>query len=111
VVADDGAWLLRRVDRGPILRGLWLPALAELQDGSNPEEEAVRLVPIELTSPPKPVGAVRHNITHRKIDVMPFLFEAVRFDLPADAWRWVDPVDPGVPTSSLLQKLVDALPD
>jgi len=31
-VDREGAWLLRRIDEGPILRGLWLPPLAELED-------------------------------------------------------------------------------
>jgi len=52
---------------------------------------------------------VRHNITHRKIDVIPCRFEVEAFDPPSDAWRWVDPGNPGVPTSSLLEKLVVAV--
>ena len=109
IVAEDGMWLVRRVDEGPILRGLWLPPLAEIEDGSDPREEAVCLVPFDLASQPKPVEAIRHHITHRKIDVIPFFFEAECFEPPSGAWRWVDPVEPGVPTSSLLEKLVDAL--
>ena len=40
----NGDWLLRRIDDSPILRGLWLPPLAELEDGADPVVEARRLV-------------------------------------------------------------------
>ena len=110
-VDREGAWLLRRIDEGPILRGLWLPPLAELEDQTNPLDEAKRLLPDVksryLTAGP----AVRHHITHRRIDVVPVRVEAERFDPPSENWRWVDPRDPGVPTSSLLAKLVENLPD
>jgi A/G-specific adenine glycosylase len=111
VVAEDGTWLVRRVDEGPILRGLWLPPLADLEDESDPSKCAVRLVPFEPTSQPKAGGAVRHNITHRRIDVYPVFFAADRFELPSEAWRWVDPNKPSVPTSSLFGKLFDAWSD
>ena len=109
VITADGDWLLRRVDEGPILRGLWLPPLMEVEGDVDLEREASKLVPIGLKSSPKIGSAVRHNITHRKIGVVPFRFEAAHSELPSGAWRWVDPRDPGVPTSSLLQKLVDAV--
>jgi A/G-specific adenine glycosylase len=109
VVAEDGTWLLRRVDEGPILRGLWLPPLVEIEDGADPTAAAARLVPVDVTSSQKVGPAVRHNITHRRIVVVPIRFGAARIDEPSAAWRWVDPKNPGVPTSSLLQKLVDAM--
>ena len=107
----DGAWLLRRIDEGPILRGLWLPPLAELEDRVDPVDEAKRLLPdvkcrFLIAGP-----FVRHHITHRRIDVVPVRFEAERFDPPSENWRWVDPRDPGVPTSSMLGKLVEQFPD
>ena len=102
-----GQWLLQRVDSGPILRGLWLPPLAELGEGAQPVQVAIQLLPVEPISPPKLGPIVRHNITHRKIDVIPIRIDASQPDLPNDAWRWVNPDDPGLPTSSLLQKLVD----
>jgi A/G-specific adenine glycosylase len=111
IVADDGMWLVRRVDEGPILRGLWLPPLVELEDGADPEKVAARAMPFAVTSPPTLGRLVRHNITHRKIDLTPVRFSLGRGDPPSDSWRWVDPVDPGVPTSSLLQKLVQAWSD
>ncbi len=109
VITADGEWLVRRVDEGPILRGLWLPPLMEVERDVDLEPEASGLVPIDVMSPPKLGNAVRHNITHRKIDVVPVRFEAARSELSSDAWRWIDPRDPGVPTSSLFQKLVDAV--
>jgi A/G-specific adenine glycosylase len=109
VVAGDGSWLLRRIDEGPILRGLWLPPLVTIEDGADPQSEAVHLVPVEVISDAVAGLAVRHNITHRKIDVIPVRFEARGSEIPIGTWRWVDPTKPGVPTSSLLQKLVKAL--
>jgi A/G-specific adenine glycosylase len=110
-VDREGAWLLRRIDEGPILRGLWLPPLAELEDRADPVDQARRLLPDAksrfLTAGP----AIRHHITHRKIDVVPVRIEVGCFDPPSESWRWVDPRDPGVPTSSLLEKLVENLPD
>jgi A/G-specific adenine glycosylase len=111
VITADGEWLVRRVDEGPILQGLWLPPLTEIEGDVDLGREAVKLVPFDVMSPPKLGNAVRHNITHRKIDVVPVRFEAARAEPPSDAWRWVNPESPGVPTSSLLAKLVDALPD
>jgi len=109
VITVDSEWLLRRVDEGPILRGLWLPPLVEVEGEVDVEREAARLVPIGVMPSPKLGSAVRHNITHRKIDVVPVRFLAARSEPPSEAWRWIDPRDPGVPTSSLLQKLVDAV--
>jgi A/G-specific adenine glycosylase len=108
VVDEEGSWLVRRVDEGPILRGLWLPPLGGLEEGDDPEKAAALLVPMRVISASSYGGAVRHNITHRKIDVVPLLFVAAHTEPPSEAWRWVDPKNPGVPTSSLLQKLVDA---
>jgi A/G-specific adenine glycosylase len=106
VVADDGPWLVRRVDKGPILRGLWLPPVRELEKCVDPKDVAGQLVPFGVNSAPTLANAVRHNITHRRIDVTPVRFDVAHTDPPSDAWRWIDPVSPGVPTSSLLQKLV-----
>jgi A/G-specific adenine glycosylase len=110
-VDREGAWLLRRIDEGPILRGLWLPPLAELEDHADPVDEARRLLPDVKGRDLTAGQAVRHHITHRRIDVFPVRVEAECFDPPSDNWRWVDPREPGVPTSSLLAKLVENLPD
>jgi A/G-specific adenine glycosylase len=109
VVAEDGTWMVRRVDEGPILRGLWLPPLVELEEGAHPEKVAPRAVPFGVSSSMALGPSIRHNITHRKIDVIPVRCDVSKADLPSDAWRWVDPRDPGVATSSLLAKLVEAL--
>jgi A/G-specific adenine glycosylase len=110
-VTAEGSWLVRRVDEGPILRGLWLPPLAEIGLDDDLEEAAVRLLPFAELFSPRVGVTVRHNITHRKIDIVPFYFDAARLKPPSDAWRWVDPQSPGVPTSSLFGKLVSASPD
>jgi A/G-specific adenine glycosylase len=109
VVSGNGSWLLRRIDKGPILRGLWLPALATLEDGADPLREARRLVPLAEMSDVAVAPPVRHNITHRRIDVIPVRLESESKKPPSENWRWVDPDNPKVPTSSLLRKLADAL--
>jgi len=110
IVGADGRWLVQRVDHGPILRGLWLPPLAELARGDDPASAARSLVS-EPTLPPKIGRTVRHHITHRKIDVIPCRFEVQPFDPPSEAWRWVNSENPGIPTSSLFRKLVRAVPE
>ncbi len=108
-VNRGGLWLLRRVDDGPILRGLWLPPFTEIGDRDDPAATARDLLP-ETAASNGVVGApVRHNITHRKIDVIPVRFDIGVLEPPSEAWRWIDPEDPEVPTSSLLEKLVAAL--
>jgi A/G-specific adenine glycosylase len=104
----EGRWLLRRVDAGPILRGLWLPPFAEIDDADDPAATAQSLLPGSVVSSPETGPPVRHNITHRVIDVVPVRAEIGPVDLPSDDWRWADPMNPGVPTSSLLAKLVRA---
>jgi len=111
IVTEEGKWLVRRVDEGPILRGLWVPPFLEIEEGADPAEAVSPLLSFGTMSSPRLGNPVRHNITHRKIDVIPVRFKADCVELPSDAWRWVDPKYPGVPTSSLLAKLVDALPD
>jgi A/G-specific adenine glycosylase len=108
-VDAEGSWLLHRIDGGPILQGLWLPPLTELAKGADPATEAAGLVPGELLESGNTCPSVRHNITHRKIEVVPVRLEVDHFDPPSESWRWVDPANPGVPTSSLLAKLVEAL--
>lgn len=110
-VDDDGQWLLRRIDEGPVLRGLWLPPLAELATDDDPCREAARLVPEMQLKSGEVVPAVRHTITHRRLSVIPVRFAAKSFAPPSNGWRWVDPRDPKVPTSSLLAKLVGRCDD
>jgi len=104
-VGSERRWLLLRVDDGPILRGLWLPPLAEITDGADPVATALRLLPDRVTSTPEIGPPVRHKITYRKIEVVPVRVEIEHLEPPSDGWRWTNPEDPGVPTSSLLAKL------
>lgn len=104
----DGRVLLRRIDGGPILTGLWLPPIGDLHDGDDPVAAARRLVSEFAACDGRAASPVRHSITHRRIEVIPVHF-ACSSDAPADdGWRWADPTDPGVPTSSLLEKLATA---
>jgi A/G-specific adenine glycosylase len=109
VVDSDGLWLLRRIDHGPILEGLWLPPLAEIDEHDEPASEALRLLPMQPNSVAEVGPSVRHSITHRKIDVIPVRAIVSHAELPSEDWCWVHPKDPGLPTSSLLQKLVKAV--
>ena len=101
--------MLRQIGEGPILKGLWLPPLVELAEQADAVAEARMLLPSGVTGSPWTGPKHRHNITHRRIDVVPVRFKVNHFDPPSDEWCWVDPERPGVPTSSLLGKFVKAL--
>jgi A/G-specific adenine glycosylase len=109
VVDESGRWLLRRIDDGPILRGLWLPPLAEATADEDPIQTARGLLDgADLVD--AIVGrSVRHSITHRNIEVVPALLASEGLEPPGDGWQWADARNPGVPTSSLLAKLVRAV--
>ncbi len=105
IVDAAGLWLLRPLTDGPILRGLWLPPLVPVSGASEAEMAAVAAAPL----PVEPSGwgvlpAVRHSITHRRIQVHPVVLRAAHAR-GVTGCRWVDPEHPGVPTSSLLGKL------
>ena len=107
-VDPEGRWLLRRVLDGPVLRGLWLPPLVD-GDLSDDLQRAVqaaglRAAPARVRS----AGAVRHGITHRRITVHVVALEVAEGE-EGEGWSWVDPCGTGVPTSSLLAKLVAAV--
>jgi len=101
-----GRWLLRRVTDGPILRGLWLPPFADCADESDAEEISRSLLPLPISGRPRRLGLVRHSVTHRRIRVVPVLCEVEADSLPSRSWRWVEPENPRVGTSSLLTKLL-----
>jgi A/G-specific adenine glycosylase len=105
-VDGRGRWLVREVVDGPILRGLWLPPLADLPDSRSAVEQALELVPIALAETPQPLPVVRHSITHRRIRVYPVRMVATAAGRLETGGRWVDPVNGGFPTSSLFMKLI-----
>ncbi len=107
----DGTVLVRRVDEGPLLVGLWLPPFAELADGEEPGPAARSLARdagwrVRLA----PAPAVRHSITHRDILVLPFAGFAglARTGEARDGWSWQDPGNPSVPSSTMFAKLAAA---
>jgi adenine-specific DNA glycosylase len=108
---QDGRVLLRRVENGPLLVGLWLPPFAVLTDGADPRSVAADLAHEAGFAAVLSAGpTVRHGITHRDIRVQPFLAR-LSGDRVAEArsgWSWQDPDAPALPTSSLLAKLADA---
>jgi A/G-specific adenine glycosylase len=107
----DGRVLLRRVESGPLLVGLWLPPFAVLTDGADARAVAAELAHRAGFAAVLSAGAtVRHSITHRDIRVQPFLarLSGDRVAEPRADWSWQDPDAPTLPTSSLLGKLADA---
>lgn len=108
---DDGRVLLRRVDDGDLLGGMWLPPFEMVPDGAEPSGRARALArDAGFRGPLRPASPVRHGITHRDILVMPFTGRvgATRVAEPRPGWRWEEPHTPAVPTSTLLAKLADA---
>ncbi|OFV82284.1 MAG: hypothetical protein A2Y78_04555 [Acidobacteria bacterium RBG_13_68_16] len=108
---QDGRVLLRRVDDGPLLAGLWLPPFAVLSEGADPTSAAQALAhEAGFAGTLSPVPAVRHGITHRDIRVLPFVatLSGHRVAEAMPGWSWQHPVAPALPTSSLLGKLAAA---
>lgn len=104
-VAEDGRWLLKRVEEGPILRGLWLPPVGVLAEGGLPLEEARRLATVKVGQGVL-LPSVKHSITHRRIEVIPVRFDLCTDETPAASWQIVRPRELRGGTSSLLSKLV-----
>ena len=105
---DDGHVLLRRVDEGPLLAGLWLPPFLPARD-VRAARAAARTLAAEAGSPGALAAAptVRHTITHRDIRVLPFV-RRVSACAASDrdySWSWQLADAPELPTSSLLGKL------
>ncbi len=106
-VDPGGRWLLRRIDHGEVLRGLWLPPL---DTGPGIGEEiavAASLLPFAVEGGVA-LAPVRHAITYRRIEVRGVVFETAGWVAGTVEWRWEHPGAPGVPTSSLLWKLAVA---
>jgi A/G-specific adenine glycosylase len=108
VVIEDpaGRWLLRQVTEGPILRGLWLPPFAEIGGRLSLDDQVRRLLPFQTTTPIEFSKPISHSITHRRIEVS---VARVILDVGRKApegWKWVNPDEPTVPTSSLLAKML-----
>ena len=107
----DGAVLLRRVEEGPLLAGLWLPPFAVVAAGDAPAAVAralAREAGADVPLVPRP--PVRHGITHRDIRVLPYAgaVEAARVGETRSGWSWQHPERPALATSSLLAKLAAA---
>jgi A/G-specific adenine glycosylase len=106
IVEDHaGSWLLKSVESGPILRGLWLPPFGEIDRERSLDDQLAELLPFEVSGPVEALGPIRHSITHRRILVTPMRLLVDSQPSVADGWRWVNPAAPGLPTSSLLAKL------
>ncbi len=105
-VDRQGRWLLRRIDEGPILRGLWLPPLVRVGPDDEVIEAARRQAPELLGDRASVLPPVRHSITFRRLTVTPVRFAAPPAPLPDDGWVRARPDGLDRPTSSLLGKLV-----
>jgi hypothetical protein len=105
-----GRWLLRRVEEGPVLLGLWLPPLAEMRPQDDPVAGALGLGLPPLVGEPRQLPGLRHTITHRQIRVVPVVAIASGDSgSGGGGGRWMDPRGGGFPTSTLLAKLVAAV--
>lgn len=111
VIVEDaeGNWLLHRIDAGPILRGLWLPPFAEIDPKRSLAEQISSLLPFEIDTPAGVSEPIKHSITHRRIQITPVRVVAKKRSPLPEGWRWVCPRSPGLPTSSLLEKLTRRL--
>jgi len=105
----DGRWLLRRVDEGPILKGLWLPPFCEIDDTRPLDEQVRELAILDVESSLEFSKTIKHSITHRRIEVTPARVRIRRPDRVPGGWSWVDPAAPNLPTSSLLAKLLTSV--
>ena len=107
----DGSVLLRRVDHGPLLAGLWLPPFAVLAEGGSARDAARDLARQSGFDPPLTQAAtVKHSITHRDIRVLPFVGATpdTRVGEAREGSSWQQPLTPAVGVSSLLAKLARA---
>lgn len=111
VIAErsDGRWLLHEVTAGPILRGLWLPPFTEVDSTRPLAEQVSPLLPFEVEAPAKFFDPIKHSITYRRIRVTPVRVLTEARGRLLDGWRWVSPTSPGLPTSSLLEKLARSI--
>jgi A/G-specific adenine glycosylase len=104
----DGRVLLTRVPDGRLLGGLWLPPFTDLEGRRAPATVARSLA--ALAGHAGPLGraaAVTHAITHRRIEVVPFVgaWSVPRVAEERPGWGWHDPDRLSVGTSTLLAKL------
>ena len=108
---EDGRVLLRRIEGGAVLAGVWLPPYVTLAAGASPAAAARSLAAEagfsgDLATAP----TIRHTITHRDIVVHAFVARLPRPGVAEnrEGWSWQRPASPEVPTSSLLAKLAAA---
>lgn len=113
VERTDGTILLRHRHRDTVLRGLWLPPIAELGDGENASAEHVMaLLPFPANHlAPMRLEEFRHAITYRRIRVIPYRLDldTVHPDQLPPGWRWEHPSAVLGRSSSLLTKLHRAI--
>lgn len=108
----EGRVLVRRVQEGQVLGGLWLPPFTPLGHHQAPAPAAAALLAeVGGQGQLRPAPSVTHSITFRTITVLPFIGRC-RDSHAAEMSQglWVDPQNPGVPTSSLTRKLFLACP-
>jgi len=102
---STGHWLLRRIDEGPVLEGLWLPPLVQAPaPGRDVVATARGALPFRARGGVA-LPTVRHSITYRRITVSPVIIDGSARPRLEESWAWAAPDAPGLPTSSLLGKL------
>ena len=96
IIRNHGKILLRRRPAQGLLAGLW-----ELPGGEKKPSQSIEanmrhhLHTLQTSfALPKRIGAMRHNITNRKIRSPIFLFDQqmrAKIELPDADWRWISP--------------------
>lgn len=106
---EDGALLVRRIDEGEILRGLWLPPIAVVGRAEELQAAAARLLP-GFSGPWRALPPVRHSITYRRMRVHP-LVTIIRDGEGEhrEGRGWLEPGGRELPSSTLLEKLLGRL--
>jgi len=93
----------------PILKGLWMPPLAQLDRDESPVDRAQILLPWRAGKG-KVLPPVRHSITFRRMLITPVLFDAVESPpISGNRRRWAGYGHNEVESSTLLRKILQAI--
>jgi adenine-specific DNA glycosylase len=106
---SDGALFLRRIDSGNLLRGLWLPPIAQVKGVEELQEAASRLMP-RADAPFRVLPPLRHSITYRRMQVHPVVgIAASEITAAGEGEMWFVRGGRQIPSSSLLEKIFSRL--
>jgi A/G-specific adenine glycosylase len=108
-IREDDCVLVRRRAPGGLLGGLWGPPVIEHDEASPPAtidpDLEVRVTVDEATV----LGRLEHTFSHKRWRVRVLAADTLDEAPSGSDWRFVDPTDPDVPTSTLDDRVFDAL--